>query len=1310
MTRSISMSRFLPILGLALLFGLLAYLAITYTRDQHRIAAIWLPNAVLIAFMLRRGRADPLQIAVACAANIAANLAAGDAPFRAAALSLVNSVEIAIICYGMRLQGLARPDMLRFDHLLAFVIIGGLIAPATSGLIAASVLAAPGTSIVELWLSWALTDALGLLIVAPAIWVSMDAWQRRARPSRQQTVEWLAIMGGGLFVILMLFTQSRFPLLFVAAPVVLLAAFRLGGLGATAATVLVAMVASVATALDVGPIALVQGSLTDRLHVLQAFLAVNFAMSLPVAAILESRAEAVRALAASEERNRSIVDNMREVVFQTDAEGRWTFLNPAWEAFTGYSVQESIGWRTTRLLHPDDIDAARNIYPDLISGAIAEATLSQRFRRRDGEWSHIEVSVRRLVNPDGRFLGTSGNIRDVTPLVLQQHALRESEARFRRMAEAAPVGIFRADAEGQVTYVNAAWCAKIGLNLEQSLGNGWMTALADVTAYLADPPWQGFRQPGNVKRRIARFRGADNADLWVETVNTAEFDDEGRITGYIGVVIDITEQRLSAERLADSERRFEALAKLAPAGIFRASADGGMTYVNPDWLRMTGLGEGGWEGDAWQRAIHPQDRDRIVAEWTRAVVGKREFRSEFRWIRPDGSTAWLDAVGRPELGPDGNMQGYIGVALDITERRAALDALAERDAELSLLADNATDAIVRMTLAGECLYASPSATELFELPPEILIGQNLIADFHPDDDVRVRAIFDALAKGATDRALIAFRSASPLERSRYRWMEAHCALLRDPATNLPREIIASLRDVSANKQLEAELRDARERAEQAAVAKSAFLANMSHEIRTPMNGVIGFTELLQASDLAPTQRQQVDMIADSGRTMMRLLNDILDISKIEAGQMQIAAEPFDLRHLLRGVVRLMEPSAHTKNLEVRTKISDDTPERIVGDPLRLRQILLNLVGNAIKFTEHGHVAIAISVDPAAVDAGLQIDVSDSGIGIAPERIGAIFDIFAQEDTSTARRFGGSGLGLSITRQLVELMHGSINVHSDRGSGSTFTVRLPLHIGEQDGPIAANAPTTTDPSCQHDQVPLILVAEDNDINQALMRAMAAQLGYQIVIAANGLEAVRAVEERASQQKSFDVVFMDVQMPIMDGLEATKRLRDLGFGAERLPIVALTANAYADDIAACREAGMQHHLSKPISVSALNDAFKRFGRRAGGAREQLDPASNADLPDALRQQYHARKSDTLERAARLANATTAPDDEWESFLDDLHRLAGTAGFFEDTTVGDAAGALEHELRDAEPSARSAMVARYIAHHLVALEPFDDVNAAQ
>ena len=252
-----------------------------------------------------------------------------------------------------------------------------------------------------------------------------------------------------------------------------------------------------------------------------------------------------------------------------------------------------------------------------------------------------------------------------------------------------------------------------------------------------------------------------------------------------------------------------------------------------------------------------------------------------------------------------------------------------------------------------------------------------------------------------------------------------------------------MRDVTERRQREANLADARAAAENATKAKSAFLANMSHEIRTPMNGVMGFTELLAGTPLDEEQRRFVAMIAESGRSMMQLLNDILDVSKIDAGQMRLAAEPVDIRHKMRSVVSLMEPAAAAKGISISSMIDDALPSLIVGDDLRLRQVLLNLVGNAVKFTQQGRVMIAAT--KAVDDAGpsLRIEVQDTGIGIPADRLEAVFEKFSQADTSIARVFGGSGLGLSITKQLIELMGGTLSVLSEVGEGTTFAVNLPL---------------------------------------------------------------------------------------------------------------------------------------------------------------------------------------------------------------------------------------------------------------------------
>ncbi|MGB5780054.1 MAG: PAS domain S-box protein, partial [Allopontixanthobacter sediminis] len=812
-----------------------------------------------------------------------------------------------------------------------------------------------------------------------------------------------------------------------------MAAFHTGVTSTALAVAIIAPVASIATTLETWPIMLVEGGRAAQLMTLQLFLASSFAVGLPVAAALAWRASIRTELRASRDFNRSILDNIQEVIFRTDAHGQWVFLNPAWEKVTGFTVAESLGWSTVRLLNGEDRDTAMTIYPRIASGEIGETVLHQRFVHASGELRHIEVMVRRLCDEDGTFIGTTGNIRDITDRIRHERDLADSDSRFRRMAEAAPVGIFRADAKGQVTYVNRVWCQKLGLSVDEALGDGWKRALAEGAPYENDPAFTGFARPGDVRRRTVRFLAAGGADMWVETVNAAEFGEDGAITGFVGVINDITEQRAATQRLTDSERRFQALANLAPAGIFRTDADGHCTYVNSAWLRITGLGPDDWQGEGWTSALHPEDAERVFEGWTAAVDARTEYRAEFRWVKPNGSAAWTDVSAAPEFDQAGQVTGFIGVTMDITERRLAEGELAARDEQLMLLANNATDAVFRLALDGHCLYASPSARNLLGIAPEHLVGARLLDRFHPDDDGEVMATFAALSLGDIEDRIIAYRSETVGRPGTYRWMEAHCGLVRDTA-GAPREIIASIRDVSAAKALESDLHEARLRAEAAAGAKAAFLANMSHEIRTPMNGVLGFTELLAGTDLDPDQERHVQMIFDSGRAMMHLLNDILDRSKIDSGQMRLTSEPVDLEHKLRNSARLMEPLARSKGVELTITSDPDLPRHIVGDPLRIRQILLNLIGNAVKFTDDG----TIQVRSRREGDELLVEVIDSGVGIPADRLDAIFEQFSQADTTTARKYGGTGLGLSISTELARMMGGSIAVASTPGEGSTFT--------------------------------------------------------------------------------------------------------------------------------------------------------------------------------------------------------------------------------------------------------------------------------
>jgi len=495
------------------------------------------------------------------------------------------------------------------------------------------------------------------------------------------------------------------------------------------------------------------------------------------------------------------------------------------------------------------------------------------------------------------------------------------------------------------------------------------------------------------------------------------------------------------------------------------------------------------------------------------------------------------------------------------------------------------------------------------------------------------------------------------------------------------ERLEVLRDANAQQQRQIAEQARIEGALEAALqAKSSFLANMSHEIRTPMNGVLGFADLLLHGELTPEQQRYAQLIVDSGKAMMRLLNDILDISRIEAGRMEIAPERVDLRHTLRNCIRLIQPAAAQKGLNLCFEVAPDLPMFVAVDGLRLRQILLNLLGNAVKFTEHGRIAFSARVAKPSLDS-IEFRVQDSGIGIPEERQAAIFDHFVQADQSTARRFGGSGLGLAISNRLAMLMGGSLSVESLPGEGSTFMLRLPLTEKRAPRQVRREAAQPSAPT----RALRILLAEDHDVNQALVEAMLAQLGHQAVVVGNGKDAVAAVRRRRGEDKPFDLVLMDMQMPEMDGLAATRLLRA---DREKVPVIALTANAYADDINACLAAGMQGHLAKPVLFGDLAAAIAKWA-----PAEQTVRPPPADAALAVEPRLHAlfatRTRELRDLAERIGHAGLFADADIDQLRGLLHKLAGSAGMFDRAELGQRAADLEDALEDADAGSRPTLV---------------------
>ncbi|MBV9984229.1 PAS domain S-box protein [Bradyrhizobium sp.] len=654
------------------------------------------------------------------------------------------------------------------------------------------------------------------------------------------------------------------------------------------------------------------------------------------------------------------------------------------------------------------------------------------------------------------------------------------------------------------------------------------------------------------------------------------------------------------------ERRLAA----TPAMMHSIDTQGRLISVSDAWLTKLGYTREEVLGRPSAEFLTAESREHALR-----VVLPEFFRTgccenvQYQMVRKDGTVVDVLLSGVLDDLPTGPVS--LAVMTDVTALKQARQELAEREARYRFLVDNSIDMIFELDLSLTRRYVSPASREIIGFAPEELLGRQPIMMIHPEEVDLVQSTYQAVINGQ-DRASVTNRIQH--RDGGWVWVEAELRLMRDANTGKPSGILGALRDISWRKAAEAA---AREQAEQAAKAKSDFLANISHELRTPLTAIIGISEMLlgetRMSREANKQRHFLELQRNAGRNLLNIINDILDLSKIEAGQVAIAVKPFHIHDLIGGCVDLMSRQAADKSLELSAELDPRVPHHVRGDETRLRQVLLNLLSNSVKFTEAGSIKLCVEPDGQALDT-IRFLVSDTGIGIDTSRNEWIFERFTQVDSSSTRRYGGTGLGLAISKGLVEIMGGTLEVRSQPGRGATFFFSLRL--------LDAEMPVTGIPELviRSPANYRILLAEDNVTSRELIAAVLRHAGHDVTSVDDGRAAIEAVTKA-----SFNLVLMDVQMPVMDGLNATRAIRRLRSEMADVPIIALTASAFPVEAGRCLSAGMNAYITKPVDWEAL---YATMDRLAG---EQMQ---GTHAPSALGASVRRVKAAILDHA-RLAD---------------------------------------------------------------------------
>ncbi|MEJ2466472.1 MAG: PAS domain S-box protein [Candidatus Thiodiazotropha sp.] len=954
-----------------------------------------------------------------------------------------------------------------------------------------------------------------------------------------------------------------------------------------------------------------------------------------------------RDLIESEAKYRRIVDTANEGILILDEHAEVVFLNAHLAKMLGYTLEELQNHRVTDFMLQEDLADHQQKLTRRHQN-LAE-TYERRLIHKDGSilWALISAAP---IFDGNQYRGALSMVTDITERKLAADALRHEQTLLNRIMVTSPVGIAMVNRKGQITFANPQAERILGLNKEAITQRTYNAPEWNATTIDGEPMPDEAQPFSRVMAARKPVFDVQHAITWPDghhvllSINGAPiFDAQNEIEAVVFAIEDITERKKVEDALQRSEQNLAESQRIAHLGGWHMDLRTNEVYWSEELYKMYGFdpslppplfteSKKLFTSESWERLSNAVERATTTGE---------PYELELELVREDGLNRWM--LARGEMVRDESGKGVMvrGVVMDISERKQAEEKLRKSEHGLAEAQRIAHLGNWELDLINDSLIWSDEIYKIFEIDKEQFGAsyEAFLDLIHPDERDSVNKAYTESLKTKKPYDIV---HRLLMKDGRIKYVHERCETYFDQMST-PLRSVGTVQDITEQKlkedeliryrhhleeevhQRTTELRLARDAAEAASKAKSLFLANMSHELRTPLNAILGFSQVMQQDEnLSTNQHETLDIINHSGTHLLKLINDVLEIAKIEAGKLQLVITAFDLQGLVREVSDMMRLRAEQKGLQLELDQSSEFPRYIKGDEARLRQILVNLVSNAVKFTEKGGVTIRLRCKENK-QQHLLIEVSDTGPGISKEDGQRLFKPFVQLPEGTSH--GGTGLGLSIVRQFVQLMDGTITMESTPGKGSIFCVELPLEVTDYteiiqlsekyQGDVTGLAPGQ--PSYR------ILIAEDQYDNQLLLKKLMNHIGFEVKIAKNGEECVQLFKEWHP-----DLIWMDRRMPVMDGVEATRHIRRLR-GGKKVKIVAVTASVFKEQQPELLDAGMDDYIRKPFQFREIYDSLaqqlgikftyrKAIAETRGAAPTLLTPQHLATISVTLRDELH------------------------------------------------------------------------------------------